>query len=222
MPHRSLQLAQVCQLKGEGFLSHVLPKQNPNAFSLGGSLSTIVFFFCRKAYLEDFSSLCPSFLDSRNYLLHSSPVLHWDNCLACHALNHISRMIQIKNGSRLKPCHKQTFFEVWYILRSGIHGIHRKSCNSTLKGCWWTAEWKWEEEGELWKDHQSLGRQKQHPWDTSPVLGLPVVFCKRQSCPKKLLLLSSSHLHILDPSPECQALMELRWELGQATAPCQK
>lgn len=106
MPHRSLQLAQLCQLKGEGFLSQVLPKQNPNAFFLGDSLSTIVFFFCCKTNLEDFSSLCPSFLDSRNYFLHSSPMLHWDNCLACHALNHISRMIQIKNGSTLKPCHK--------------------------------------------------------------------------------------------------------------------
>ena len=61
-PHRSLQLTQQYQMEGEGSPSQVLLKQNPNTFSLGGSLSTIVFLFCRKARLEDFSSPYPSFL----------------------------------------------------------------------------------------------------------------------------------------------------------------
>lgn len=74
MPHRSLRLAQLCQSKGERSLSQVLLKQNPNTFSLGDSLGATVFFFCCKANLEDFSSPCPSFLDSRNYFLHSSPL----------------------------------------------------------------------------------------------------------------------------------------------------
>jgi len=75
MPHRSLQLAQLCQLKGEGSLSQVLLKQNANTFSLGDSLSMTIFFICCKANLENFFSACHSFLDSRNYFLHSSPML---------------------------------------------------------------------------------------------------------------------------------------------------
>lgn len=122
--------AQLCQLKGEDSLSQVLLKPSPNTFSLGDSLSTTVFFFCCKVNLEDFSSPCPSFLDSRNFL-HSSPTLHWGNCLACHVLSRISKMIRIKNGSKLKTWQKYTFFKAWYILWSGIHCIHRKSCIST-------------------------------------------------------------------------------------------
>lgn len=100
------------------------------------------------------------------------------------------------------------------------HAQHaQKKLHQALKECPWTAEWRWEGEGELWKDHWPF-RWKPPPWDARSVLG-PVSFCKRQSCPRKVLLLSSG-LQILHPSLHCHAPLGLCWELGQAIPRGQK